>query len=344
MPRMPTTSRWVLAGAGLLWVGLVAAAAWIGSADGILPDVLATILGTAAGLAFAATGLAAYGERRRRRRQREDFQHVVVSHLRVAFRTTNRLAHILVELTAVHGGTLADAWLRQRLADLLSPNAHEVAPGVARTLRDVVRGGSFMESPEERYVRVRAQAQTVTELAPGDPDREHNLFVLRLYQLVTYGQSDTSGGQRLQDAAMTDVIRHCSASVGALIDLLLSQLELLADYQFDALAALEGWRAELRARLDLWQVELLEPEGERSTWLRGTTADILETVTDLSGALSVASRDLFAHMATKGFKGVVDSFLGRTELISGELQKRTFDTIDRDLMFLWDRERLPPLT
>ncbi len=67
---MPT-SPWVLTIAGLMWIALVAAAAWVGSNTGVLPDVLSTVLGTAVGLAFAATGLAVYGDQRRKRRQRK---------------------------------------------------------------------------------------------------------------------------------------------------------------------------------------------------------------------------------------------------------------------------------
>ena len=115
---------------------------------------------------------------------------------------------------------------------------------------------------------------------------------------------------------MTDAIRGSAASLSASIDLLLDQLELLADYQFKELRPLEAWRVELRANLDLWRVELLEPEGERSTWLRAATGEILETIAGLASALSASSHQLFGHMADRGFEGAANRFIGSTGLIT----------------------------
>ena len=69
---LPALPRWVPPVALVAWVGLLAIAAWVRTLGSVWADVTANVVSSAAGVAFAATGVAAaltYWQQRRLQRE-----------------------------------------------------------------------------------------------------------------------------------------------------------------------------------------------------------------------------------------------------------------------------------
>jgi heme exporter protein D len=173
IPSLPRLPLWVQAVALALWVGLLVVAAWLGTLDTVATDVLADVVGSAATIAFAATGLAALLSVWQRRQLLRQMAVPVARQLNLAAKQVENLLTQLLTALQVVLPSVEKAGAKQ-LALLLRPPVDDFAPH----LMDQIESGNRRLDREEQWAAlVTSTAEQLADLPEPQAGEAHDLWL-----------------------------------------------------------------------------------------------------------------------------------------------------------------------
>ena len=171
---LPALPRWVPPVALVAWVGLLAIAAWLRTLGSVWADVTANVVSSAAGVAFAATGVAAALTYWQQRRLQRELAGATVAQLNQA---TSQVQELLTELLRTLRPVIPAVKAAQPapLARLLSPPTHAEATALAEQLLASIGPVKTLRAPSGRALvrplRLREQDFTTPELVAAQAAR-----------------------------------------------------------------------------------------------------------------------------------------------------------------------------
>ena len=171
---LPALPRWVPPVALVAWVGLLAIAAWLRTLGSVWADVTANVVSSAAGVAFAATGVAAALTYWQQRRLQRELAGATVAQLNQA---TSQVQELLTELLRTLRPVIpaVKAARPAPLARLLSPPTHAEARALAEQLLASIGPVKTLRAPSGRVLvrplRLREQDFTTPELVAAEAAR-----------------------------------------------------------------------------------------------------------------------------------------------------------------------------